>query len=255
MKKRLCIVLIVLLSLALVPRAASANSPAPDPARMTVECRNVEKESQITFLLAGEDGVFHAGETYTVYQSGSTRLTFYRGEGDTQFCIELTAPDGTFLQSNAVPLKESGKYAYDANSNELKAVGSFADDWLGVLWLPALVIAYLVLPIAIALAVTLLIEFLVSLCFRLKPRRYVILINLITNPVMNLILRIGAIFIGGEVAYWIALAILELLVCGVEFWFYTRKYKDKKIGLLLAFTLVANALSAAAGILLNQFFL
>ena len=250
MKRRICIVLIVLFALLLLPHAASANAPAPDPLRMTVEYKNVAPQTKITVLLAGEDGVFRIGESFLAEQEDGFRRSFYRHENDTQFCIELTAPDGTVLRSNAAALESNGQYTYNADSNVLRRVNGYWIDWLVAgIYLALAAIVY-VLPIFLALAVTLLIEFLTALCFRLKPRHYVILINLITNPVMNVILRVISLWSLGASAYWIALAILELIVCGIEFWFYTRKYRDRKKWVLLLFTLVANALSAASGLLL-----
>ena len=101
----------------------------------------------------------------------------------------------------------------------------------------------------LALGVTIVVELLVGLAFRLRRIYRVVIINLFTNPIMNFLLLFLTLSATGKAIYWIVLVILELLVCGVEFWFYAVKYKDRKKWVLLLFTLTANAASAAAGIL------
>ena len=89
-----------------------------------------------------------------------------------------------------------------------------------------------------------LVEFLVALPFKLKPYSHVILINLITNLVMNLLLSSRALAesVKGVSILW-AIALLEIVVVFVEYFFYTKKYKDQPKGKLFAFSVIANALS------------
>ena len=113
----------------------------------------------------------------------------------------------------------------------------------------ALKILSFFLCLILAIGVTIVIEMLVGLCFRMRPIRYVIIINLITNPVMNLLLLILSISVESSAAYTVALLVLEAIVRGLEFLFYTRKYRERKKWVLLLFTLIANAASATAGLL------
>ena len=97
----------------------------------------------------------------------------------------------------------------------------------------------LVLALALPLGFTVLAEFLAAIPFRLKPYKYVVLINLVTNLVMNVLLYILRL---NGMGLWIV-ALLEVVVVLVEYLFYTKKYKDHPKGKLLLFSLVANALS------------
>ena len=246
MKKRFWILFLALCLLLPFGPGASANAPVPDPDRMSVTCRGVDEGTVIAVLVSGENGVFREALRETCTDAESFSFSFYREEGDTQFCLKLIAADGTELCSDAVALSESGRYRYDADANELKG-SSFSDSCSGTA--AALVMLLFVFALLAALGVTIVIELLTGLCFRLRPIRYVVLINLITNPVMNILLFILSVTLDFGRAYWIALIALELIVCGLEFWFYTRKYRTRKPWVLLLFTLTANALSAAAGML------
>lgn len=251
MKRRICIVLIVLFALLLLPHAASANAPAPDPTRIKVEYRNVEGGTVVRALFAGDDGVFHASEsgTHTVSENNAEDV-YYRLRDDTQMYLELTHPDGTVIRSNTLSIDVNThfpSFRYDGKTNELKDRSNVIDN--SPLVASLLYMMLVLAGIAAAFGITLLIEFLVGLCFRMKPFHYIIIANLITNIPMNFVLLWLRSFIDGGGVYWIALVILELIVCGFEFWFYTRKYRDRKKWVLLIFTLTANAMSAAAGLL------
>ena len=98
-----------------------------------------------------------------------------------------------------------------------------------------------------------LIELLVGLCFGMKPLRYIILANLITNIPMNIVLLLISTLSGFE--YWIMLIVLEAIVLLIEFFFWRRKYASRKTWVVLLFTAAANAASLAAGVLLIRLLL
>ncbi len=261
MKKRLWILVLALCVLLLLPGTASANSPAPDPSHVEVYYKNLEAGTTLRALFAGEDGVFHPDQYGNVCTVGEYRLDNFSArceKSDTQLCVEATYPDGTVVRSNVLPIDPiSGPklpvFEYNGKTNELRdRTGALKYSLLGdiVYGLAAVVIG----PILGALALTLLIEFLTGLCFGMKPYRYVVIANLITNPAMNIVLRIAAAFLGGDsVGYWIALAILEALAVLIEILFYRRKYRGRySTKRIVLFTVVANALSCAAGIAMTQ---
>ena len=157
------------------------------------------------------------------------------------------------MQSNTLPISPDGTYCYDGKTNELTdRTGSFDTSYLGM---AALAIGLVIGEILAAFALTLLIEFLIGLCFRMKPYRYILFANLITNIPMNIVLLLVNSLSGG-IGYWIALVVLELVVLLIEFLFYRRKYKERrKVGIVLLYTFAANAASLAAGVaLLNLIF-
>ncbi len=109
---------------------------------------------------------------------------------------------------------------------------------LGWLYLP-LVLLGMVLALALPLGFTVLVEFLTAIPFQLKPYKYVILINVVTNLAMNVLLFILSLKGTGV---WIV-ALLEVTVVLVEYLFYVKKYKDYPKRKLLLFSIIANALS------------
>ena len=255
MKKRRMLLLLLLCALLIVPQAASANAPAPDPLQVKLQYKNVEVGSSVEVLFAGGDGVFHASFHGPQVVTERSDYDYFRCmDSDTQLCVELTRPDGAQMRSNVLSIDtqdgaRSHTYQYDGKTNVLKDItGSVSASCLGDVFLYLLV---LFAEIAAAFAVTLLIEFLVGLLFRMKPFRYIIIANLITNIPMNIVLLILMGFTGG-LGYWIALVVLEAVVVLVEYLFYRCKYKQRRKWFVLLFTLAANAASLAAGLLLLQ---
>ena len=257
MKKRVLILMLALLLMLPLWHAASANAPAPDPLLVKIQYRNVEVGTVITAMFAGADGVFHQSEYGPVKVSEASGYRYVRRqESDTQLYLEVTHPDGTTVRSNTLPIELNGaRYAafrYDGRTNELTdRTGSDGNCALGY---AGLFLGISIVSLAAAFGLTLLIEFLIGLCFRMKPFRYIIFANLITNIPMNIILLLLSILTEGAV-YRIALIVLEAIVCLIEFLFWRSKYKTRKAWYVLLFTLTANAVSAAAGLLiLRQIF-
>ena len=239
MKKRICILLLIAVLL-LVPHAASAN--APIPWYIEIGCENVEAGTQITVVFQREDGT-----TRTQIAEATTGTIGMGYESDeTSFCLVCIAPDGTETRTEPVQLVSWGSYRYDGATNSLSANGTYyprgsncAD---GVLTAVLIVLVF-VLP----LGLTLLFEFLVSLCFGIRPKKYVVIINLITNPIMNLLLFLLMAFNPELWVYYTVLGVLELVAVAVEFLFYRRKYPQYSGARLFFFSLTANAVSFALG--------
>ena len=239
MKKRIGIGLIVLCMLLLFVPAASANAPVPDPYSCWLDYQNVPEGATLTVLTADGEEL----NTITP-QSEQGRITIHNPT-EADFVVRLKLSDGTTVQSAPVRFEGRAYFRFDGATGVLEA-GRYLkseDTTTPILLILAGVGLFL------ALQITILVEMLVGLCFRLRRIYRVILINLITNPVMNVLLLLLTFSISGEKTYWIALLVLEALVCGFEFWFYARKYRDRKKWVLLIFTLTANAASAAAGLL------
>ena len=254
MKKRMLIMLLAVIVLLFVPHVASANSPAPDPMLVKLQYKNVEIGSEIEVLFAGEDGSFHANAYGPRTVTERSDHDYFRcTETDTQLCVEWKKADGTALRSNILPIdpvngSRRPVFSYDGRTNEVKDItGTLgASDFSYVF----LFIGIIVLELLAAFALTLLCEFLVGLCFRMKPFRYIIFANLITNVPMNIVLLLVRSMSGG-LGYWIALVVLELVVLLIEFLFYRKKYRGrKKVRYILLFTVAANAVSLGAGLLL-----
>lgn len=256
MKKRILIVLIVVLML-LVPHAASANSPARNPWEITVYLEKVPKGTEIKAFLAGGDGVFRLADEqgWTSDGTGGQKTYFYFREGDTQFYLMLTAPDGTETRTNTVEIVTYGKYTCNGAENLLEErtehYNTVANCKLG-----SQILLFLCCLFLLPIAVTLLIEWLTALCFGIRPVKHVLIINAITNPIMNLLLLIAsALLLIGHLGYWFVLILLETAVIFIEYWYYKQKYPEIGHRKLLLFSITANVLSLVLGGLAQYFFI
>ena len=259
MKKRICILLFAALLLMLVPHAASANAPAPDPWKLSVYFTDVPEGTAVTAFFLQEDGTLRQGETYTSSGAKNWKIGVWFAEDETQFYLTLLLPDGTETRTEPVAIEPYGSYTFDGEANALTAgKPRGADSWLGGVWEACLscgawLLLYAFAAFLMPVAVTFLIEWLTALCFNVRPVRYVFAINAITNPVMNLLLLISYAF--GRIGYWVMLAALETAVVFIEYAFYKKKYPELSHRRLLLFSVTANVLSLVVGGLIPYFLL
>ena len=102
----------------------------------------------------------------------------------------------------------------------------------------------------LALILTILVECGLSLLFRSRQLTYsVFLCNLLTNPLLNLLLILYATFIG-ENYYYIVLGFLEIVVVGVEA-YVIALMTDARPRKALLLSLFFNAASFGIGLLLQ----
>ncbi len=259
MKKRICILLFSALLLMLIPHAASANAPAPDPWELKVYLENVPEGTTVTAFFLHENGTIRQGEAYTSDGAKNWKIGVRFAEDEKQFYLTLTAPDGTETRTNEIAIEPYGSYTLDCETNALTAgkpkgadscTGSVGEACLSCgAWLLLYAFAGFFMPVA----VTFLVEWLTALCFKIRPVRYVFAINAITNPLMNLLLLIANAF--GRISYWVILIALEITVVFIEYAFYKKKYPDISRRRLLLFTITANVLSLLIGGLLAYFIL
>ena len=256
MKKRICILLLAALLLMLVPHAASANAPAPNPWELSVYFQNVPEGTVVTAFFQQENGEIRRGETYTSDGTKNWRIRVWYEEDETRFYLTLAAPDGTETQTDAAAIEPYGSYICDGETHTLvagKPKGVDSRLWDLCLSCGAWLLLYALAGFLMPIAVTFLVEWLTALCFGVRPVKYVFAINAITNPLMNLMLLIAYAF--GRIGYWITLTALEIAVVFLEYAFYKKKYPDISRRRLLLFTITANALSLIAGGLIPYFLL
>ena len=259
MKKRICILLLFAALLMLIPHAASANAPAPDPWELKVYLQDVPEGTAVTAFFLHENGWVRQGETHTSDGTKNIKIGVWYQEGETQFYLTLLLPDGTETQTNEIVIEPYGSYTFDGETNALtvgkpkgaySCTSGFGEACLSCgAWLLLYAFAGFLMPVA----VTFLVEWLTALCFRIRPVKYVFAINALTNPLMNLLLLIAYAF--GRLSYWIVLAALEVAVVFIEYAFYKKKYPDRSHRRLLLFSITANALSLIAGGLIPYFLL
>lgn len=248
--KKLFVLVFAVVLICVFPTTALANMTAPGPFEhelLIVGCKDVETMTITHFY---EDGSIFVGkyesmETTVWFRATSRegeRLTELEGDSSESFQIEVTFTDGSVQQSNVMQFSEYVNYIYDVNENMLRRSYTYFM-WTsgGVLlsWIPAAVLACVV---------TIIIECLASMLFRLKPTRYVYYVNLVSNPFMNAFLLLVMSFFRFKYI-WIVL-VLEILVVAAEYLVYIRLYKDLGKLRLFIFSLTANALSFGVYLLL-----
>jgi hypothetical protein len=207
-KKRF-VLLAVAVVILLFPAAAYANAPVPNP--FTVEIA-VNGYSHIVGIeiLGSNDGV-HFEHVESDGYLKETRRAYEKivdfdnnDERYKSFKLIVTFLDGKTVESNAVDFVENGSYLYDVKSNMLKE-GRITSRLLG----GSSVIMYALLLI-IPLIVTVYVEMLISRAFRIKPGKYVEIINFITNPIMNILILL--ILNSVPFDYYLLVLFLEIVI-------------------------------------------
>lgn len=238
MKKLLILIFMIILCAA--PATALANGPGPSPNNNYLL---IDDYSQVAAAaIWGHD----RDNNYTLIQEITYPLEtkvpnqrfefFYNEDGKFKdFQIVITFKNGEKASSNFINIVEWGGYIYSVKDNTLK------EGKMTTLKPDGLTVFFGATMLLFPLLFTVLVEWLVSLAFRLKPGKYVVIINFITNLVMNILLML--IFINVIIDFYITLIILEAMVAGAEFWYYTQKYKGYTKKRLLLFTVTANLAS------------
>ena len=236
--KRSCLLLAALILLCLAPGSARANAPSPNSPWRTILLSDTGEVESIAVYVDNADGSFYLLQTFASEHTKKQEIHFQKPDDAKCIYVAVTMKDGTIRSSDPVESVTRRDLKYDVKSNTLNVKAD-----LGLLYVP-LFLLKVVVSSAFLLGFTALVEFLVALPFKLKPYKYVILINIVTNVAMNLILPLlrTIMSIRGYNDLWIV-APLEVVVVIVEYLFYTKKYKDHPKGKLLLFSLIANALS------------
>lgn len=233
-----CLLLAVLVLLCLMPGSVRANAPSPKSPWRTIILSDTREVESIAVYVDKAEGSFYLLQTFASEHTKKQEIRFQKPDDAKCIYIAVTMKDGTIRTSDPVESVTRRDLKYDVKSNTLNVKAD-----LGLLYVP-LFLLEVVVSSAFLLGFTALVEFLVALPFKLKPYKYVILINIVTNVAMNLILPAlrTNISIRGYNDLWIV-ALLEAAVVLVEYLFYVKKYKDYPKGKLLLFSIIANALS------------
>jgi len=248
MKKIVIIILTVLLIL-LIGQTGYANGPEPSPHDQEVlidDCTIIE-HVQIIGKADDEEGVIKSksGIQLTNYTSEtkieSQRIIYFHTrdyKSDIiydEFYLVATLKTGETVTTNVLQVDDFGTYLLNIENEsiergviEYRKIGFFASIFLFFILIPPLFI-------------TIIVEVLTGEIFKIEIKKHIVLINCITNPIMNvIIIRLLHRLI---IDYWLIVLILELAVLVVEFIFYIFKYKEYSKLKLVLFTLIANASS------------
>ncbi|WP_147347970.1 hypothetical protein [Clostridium sp. AM58-1XD] len=115
-----------------------------------------------------------------------------------------------------------------------------------------LMILFLVLPLLLSILLTVVTETAAGLLFRIRPVKWIIRVNLVSNLIFNL-----ALYLTGSsgIPYPMAFVLLEAAVIAAEWRIYTHVYPEFTSRRLLIFSVAANCTSMAAGYFLNVWYL
>lgn len=240
--KKLLLLVIVMIIICVFPITALANSTPPGSFSHELLIDGCEDVETMIITYFHEDGSITAAK----YESMETtvwfletsregqRVTELEGGSSKSIQIEVTLTDGSVQQSNVMQFSDYANYIYDVNENIIRRSYTY------FMWTSGGVLFSWIVGAVYACALTLIIECLVSLIFRLKPTKYVCYVNLISNLSMNTLLFLVMSFFRFPIV-WIVI-VLEILVVAAEYLVYIRIYDVGKLRLLL-FSLTANALS------------
>ncbi len=197
---------------------------------------------------AGEDGAKTAVDSQTRGSEGGWFR--YCGE-DYLKCFAVLSETGEVLAVSelftALPYANTYliKADYDAATGIVTAGEPEEEEMTG----GQLLLSILLIPLICI--VTVLVEVLVALPFKVRPKRFIALITALTNLVMNIsILSIGY-RVGRRWPYDAVIVAFELLAVIVEYLIYSRIVKDASKGRILAYTIVANIASFLVCAILN----
>lgn len=160
--------------------------------------------------------------------------------------LRLTVDDGCKAVSNKKDITKLQNDLYPVYKNELMYRSSYS------IWNadPEVVIILSDLfVLLVPFGLTVYLEYLTTRIFKIKPTKYVCKINLITNPIMNIILIV--ILANVAISYLLLVLLLELVALCIEYIYYRHKYKNINKIKLLKFTVTANAVSWSVYALLN----
>lgn len=259
MKKVVYIITVVLLVL-LIGQGAYANGPVPSGYEQEVlvdDCMMIDS-IQIIGVADDEEGVIKdisASELRadsSVTKIESQRLISFSVKDYEKdiiydaFYLVITHENGETITTNVLQADEYGTCLLDTeNANikrgviENKKIGFFSSIFLFFVLLPPLF-------------VTIIAEVLAGQIFKITEKKHIVIINCITNPIMNIIiLRLLHTTI---IDYWLIVLVMELVVLAVEFVYYIFMYKEYSKLKLALFSLAANTLSFGVYISISTLF-
>ena len=247
------ILLLLAAFLLLLPSVALANAPAPDPTVHTVTIGPDYMEREISVQVREEGTDFQTVLTETVSKGESASLVFHTPVSDTcTIRIVEKLEDGTERVSNETECRSRMDFQYDPETrvlSEKQKSSGIGSSLLGVL----LMVLYLgAASFVFPLGWTLLSEYLTAIPFGIRPRGFILLVNLISNLAMNILLGIletvlFAVTIKTEAAlgaawqHYVIVGILEIIVVWAEYSVYRKHYQTYSSRRLLQYTILANA--------------
>ena len=221
----------------LIPMTAFANSPVPSPYHASIAIKESADVIKVSVYGSNNNRDFYCIESdLTMMETRSYKekiAEFDNEEAKYKYIrLQLIIKGRGTVDSNSVVFKQWGGYVYDAKDNILKEgeITSRRIDSISSIFISF----FLIVP----LIVTLIVEWWISIPFKFNTGKYVVIANLITNPIMNILILF--IFNNVYLNYLLIVLILEIIVAAAEYGFYRLTYKEEPKRRLLKYTVFAN---------------
>lgn len=255
MKRLYVLFILLVITFSLFPVTAFADSVPPSPYNIDIlvnDYSNISRLEIYGFDALGSCQLIHSFLNIDLDSEQKTKIAqeriiyFYNAEGkfkQMQLAVVFKGKS-SWEKSNIVDIVEWGDYKYSTSDNTLKE---------GVItsWIPSsMTVFFGIFVLLLPLLFTILVEWIISLPFKIKPGKYVVIINVITNLVINILILV--LFSYVVIDYLVIILILEVFVMAVEYLFYLWKYKQINKMRLLIFTITANLASWLLYWLFNQ---
>ncbi len=186
-----------------------------------------ETEKKVHLAVVDREGnVLNVSEGFRVYPNTFREyygtVTYDAADGS----VIYHGPEGTYFAESGNTTVEPHEYP-DNHRRFWEVLGAFL---LGLIALIGLFLAYM--------CFTVLVEFLVALCFKLKPAVLVLPVNVFSNLVFNILLVVLCVFY--SVPYTAYVIVGEIIVTLAEYLVYTKLYDDFPKKTLLLYSIAAN---------------
>ncbi|MGE5494511.1 MAG: hypothetical protein ACM3S4_04325 [Burkholderiales bacterium] len=238
--KKLLFFIAVVLAFCSYSSVAFANAPPPSPDIIDILIDDYSQIDSIALYGYDKEGTYRfIGDDASLQETKITkeRVIIFNNQNNRfkSFHLVIKFNNGETAESNFVDIVYRWDYIYSVADNVLKQgeIKSWKPHGLTIFWGGFLLLMPLIF--------TIIVEWAISLPFKLRPGKYVVYINIASNIVMNiLILYMYATIV---IDYLTLIIIMEILVAAVEYTFYTLKYPSEKKIKLFSFVITANLVS------------
>ena len=192
------------------------------------------------------NGAYIGGQTHLEYiqkNFGTIKAALLDGEGNV-----LAVSDAASIKTGRSEYL-AGTIRYDCATGRLSP-SIYKGNVAGTVIMAAILLLIALVSLAVRAVFTAAVESAVALAFRIRPWPVVLLVNVISNIIFNLLLFLTSVFT--LIPYLVYVTVGEFLVVLAEYSVYRGRLPSVSRRRLLAFTITANLVSLSLGIGFNH---